>query len=169
MYAVAAAIAGAIFVAGSALYVHLVPAPAPASPEIQKPLPLKLTPATVPIDPKPALPSEEKDQSLVSQGDLPLVSQGESGIPFATTIGARVFDVNRNEIGMIKDFTLTPVGEAKVEVMKLDGKLVTVPAEWFVWKFSKPLGATPAGGAVSTTPMGYYKVEAIAKKPFQLQ
>jgi hypothetical protein len=148
LYAAAAAIAGAAFVAGSALYSRL--APTPASPEIHKPVPLKFAPAADPADPKLVPSGEEKNAPLIANGEW---------IPIGITIGARVLDTNRNEIGKIKAVTLTPVGETKVSVMKMDGKLVTLPAASFVWK------TTPS--TTYATTLGSYSVEAIAKRPFK--
>jgi hypothetical protein len=147
LYAAAAVIAGAVFVAGSAIYSRL--APAPAATEI--PAPLKFLPATEPASPKPAPLGEEKDA---------LVAAGDWEFPIGTTIGARVFDAKRNEVGKIKDVTLTPIGETKVMVMKMNGKLVTLPAEAFDWKATSPTYAASAVGL-------RYSVEAIAKKPLK--
>ena len=74
LYAVAAGIAGAAFVAASAIYAHLTPVPPP---QIQNTTPLKFRPTAEPADPNLSPSGGEKNAPLIANDDW---------IPIWTTI-----------------------------------------------------------------------------------
>jgi hypothetical protein len=133
-YFFAALAAGIAFVVGAALYAYVVPV---------RPLGFAPLPSEV-LSPEP-MPTPSPHEEAVAAADdfarhpivLGIVGASRSDIPFQETIGAKVVDTQMRNIGRVRTISVSPSGEAKVEILKQDGSAVHVPVENFIWRHAR--------------------------------